>query len=239
MLLISTLACVMGPEERPGKFVPTGISANPEFGRALIDFYEPINPVDLKRLEETIAGTCDLRKAARGVHYSALQLYQGDFTPGETRGTFCIWNPKEELIEFGQYDARGQLRGVHATFYRGKLRSVLAGVDAGRNIRVARGWDWVLNNRKWKVTLAYIKFENLRPNRTVEYIFERETGHLVKRREYRVAADGKKTHLGVHYNGYPAEDRKPCLEFLPGGRTRVIEGRCEFKDNILPGSNRF
>ncbi|MEQ9363957.1 MAG: hypothetical protein RIF32_06930 [Leptospirales bacterium] len=108
--------CLPAKKEPPGRFVPRGIPVNLEFARALANFYAPINEEDLARLNGTIAETCDLRKAARGLHYNAVQLYQGDFSPLETKGTFCIWNPREDLIEFGQYDERGELKGDHPTF---------------------------------------------------------------------------------------------------------------------------
>ena len=231
--------CLLARPDQPGRFIPRGIPVNVKFAEALVNFYAQINPEDLARLNTVVANTCDLRKAARGLHYNAVQLYQGDFAPGETRGTFCVWNSEEELIEFGQYDARGRLDGVHATFYREKLRSVTAWAPDSRGVQISRGWDWVLNNQKWDVTLAYVKLKDLRPDRTVEYIFERQTGYLIKRREYIEAADGATIPRGIHYNGYPSKEYPQCVDYLTDGRTRVIADSCEFEDEIIPGSNRF
>lgn len=238
-LIACSFQCLPSKKEPPGRFVPRGIPVNREFAEALVNFYAPINEKDQARLDRAVAATCDLRKAARGMHYNAVQLYQGEYSPGETRGIFCIWNPREELIEFGQYDDQGRLDGVHATFYREKLRSVKAWAGSARKVRIARGWDWVLNDQKWNVTLAYIKLENIRPGRTVDYIFERQTGYLVKRREYIESKGGNKIHLGIHYNGYPSKEYPQCVEYLAGGRTRIIADQCSFRDEIIPGSNRF
>ena len=232
-------ACIPNQQDRPNRFIPIGIPVNQAFAEQLSTFYAPIPEADRAELERRIVSTCDLRLAARGLHYGSVQLYQGEYEPGQNRGTFCLWNAEQQLIEFGQYDARGRLRGVHATFYRDKLRSLTTRVPNHNSVIVSRGWDWVLNDGEWKVTLAYVKLENLRPGRTVEYIFERQTGHLIKRREYIEAASGKKTHLGIHYNGYPSKEYPQCVEFLPGGQERIIADRCEFTDKILPGSNRF
>ena len=242
-MLFACAQCLPAKDGPRGRFVPRGIDVNREFAEALANFYAPIHPEDLARLQQTIAGSCDIRLAARGLHYNAVRSYQGDFIPGDTKGTFCFWNQRDELVEFGQYDAKGKLEGVHATFYREKLRSLRTRVKSAPAVTIARGWDWVMQNREWNTTLAYVKLENLRPNRTVEYIFERESGHLIKRREYREVAvgggDSKKIHLGVHYNGYPSKEYPQCVEYLPGGKKRVIEQRCSFQDEILPDSNRF
>lgn len=220
-------------------FIPRGIDVNREFARALADFYGPIPEQSAQSLQARVAATCDLRLAARGSHYGAVQFYQGQHSPREKRGEFCIWNANEQLIEFGQFDADGRLTGIHATFYKNRLRSLRNRPVASRpGLVVTRAWDWVLNNHEWKVTLAHVQLENLRPGRTVEYIFERESGYLVKRREY-MQRGNQQVHRGIHYNGYPSKEHPQCVEFLDNGQRKIITDRCSFRDEIVPESNRF
>lgn len=239
ILALNGAACLPGAQrDRPAEFIPRGIDVNREFARRLVNFYAPIPETELESLRAHIAGICDFRLAAKGSHYGAPLYYQGPFSPREARGVFCKWNGREELIEFGEYDASGKLTGRHATFYKDQLRSLRTRPITTQGLIVQRAWDWVLNNRQWKVTLALLKLEGLRRGRTVEYIFERESGYLVKRREY-IERGEEKIHRGIHYNGYPSKEYPQCVEFLDSGQRRTITEKCSFSDRIEPGSNRF
>lgn len=223
----------------PGDFIPRGVEIDTEFARRLVEYYATIPENELAKLRGAVTFFCNVRYAGRFVHYGRPHYYVGTGEPGKTTGRFCVWNEEGELIEYGEYDAGGRLVGRHATYYRGQLRS-LSVAYPDQNLRVARAWDHVLQNQVNYVTLMWVRFDYLRENRSVQFFFERESGLLMRRADFRGFGPDR-TKAGLQYIGVPSPKKRyeQCVELDPNGRERVLSKFCPIAVEIPPGTNRL
>ncbi len=221
----------------PGNFEPRGISIDTEFARQLVEYYARIPEAELTKLRNTVASFCNIDRAGRFLHYSSRHYYLGGYQPVETRGRFCVWNAEEELIEYGEYAADGRLVGRHATFYHGNVRSLTVAYPE-QNLRVARAWDYILENGVNHVTLSWLRFDYLKENRSVRFLFERQTGLLIQREDYR-GLDSDRRKIGLRYIGVPSPkgDYEQCVRIQPNGREQVIRDFCPIAVEIPANTN--
>jgi hypothetical protein len=181
-------------------------------------------PGDSEALYRDISPRCKIENAREGSYLSRKMYFTGDYGRELSRGTVCVWNARQELIHYGEYDSKGELTGIAANFYNKLPRQVkLRRGDA----EVTRSWYWAQNNRKWDSSFTELEIKY--PARSHRIYFEMSRdGLTIMRREETINGIAN----GVQF--LLTETTKPNCIQRTGGTEKKIQRICPMNVPLIP-----
>lgn len=221
VLVVNCLTPPPRPLPRPEN--PDQAVADPVEVAKLKDHYGGL-PADSESLYRDISPRCIIANAREGSYLSRKMYFTGDYSREVSRGTVCVWNARQELIHYGEYNEKGALAGIAVNFYNNRPRQVR--IRKG-DTELMRAWYWMENHRKWDFTFTELEIVYPAKAHRIYYQLSSNGLSVVKREETRNGIPN-----GVQFDA--TEVTKPnCIE-RNGAMERKIQRICPMNVPFIP-----